>query len=108
MLKTSGSTKSTIRPRKSRVGIGGYGNETLTLRVKTSSLTNSSTSAAQIVIKFDGVDAGGGGVGKSIKKLSKSLKNFKSLKSCKGHWFGGMFTKAPILHQLNTKNSSFC
>lgn len=27
--------------------------------------------------------------------------------SCKGYWFGETFTKALILHQLDTKNSYF-
>ena len=31
--------------------------------------------------------------------MSKSLKNLKGLNSCKGHWFGGTFTKALILRQ---------
>ena len=34
-----------------------------------------------------------------VKKLSKSWKSLKGLKICKGHRFGGMFTKAPILRQ---------
>ena len=87
----------------------------LTSRLRTSSSTDSSTSAAQIVVEFDGVDAGGDAVGKSVKKSSKSRqkveessrspKNLKGLKSCKGHRYGGTFTEAPILRQLNTRNS---
>ena len=85
----------------------------LTLVLRTSLLTDSSASAAQIVVEFDGVDTGGGGGGKSIKKVVKKsknrqkLKNLKGLKSRKGHRFGGTFTEAPILRQLDTKNSSF-
>ena len=41
--------------------------------LKTSSSTDSSTSAAQIVAEYDGVDGGGGG-GKLIEKSSKSRK----------------------------------
>ena len=40
--------------------------------LRTSLSTNSSTCAAQIVVEFDGVDAGGGGGDKSVKKSSKS------------------------------------
>ena len=56
----------------------------------------------QITVKYDEVD---GGDGKLVKKLSKGqriIKKFEkpqSLKSCKGHWFGGTFTKALILRQ---------
>ena len=32
-----------------------------------------------------------------VEELSKSPKNLKGLKSCKGHWFRGTFTEAPIL-----------
>ena len=42
-----------------------------------------------------------------VEELSKSPKNLKGLKSCKDHWFGGMFTETPILRQfIDTKNSS--
>ena len=34
-----------------------------------------------------------------VEESSKSSKNLKGLKSCKGHRFGGTFTKAPILRQ---------
>ena len=34
-----------------------------------------------------------------VEESSKSPKNLKGLKSCKGHWFGGIFTEAPILCQ---------
>ena len=45
---------------------------------RTSLSTNLSTRAAQIVVEFDGVDAGGGGgIGKSVKKLSKSRRIVK-------------------------------
>ena len=73
MLKTSGSTGSTTRPGKGGVGVGGDGGETFTSRLKTSSSIDSSTSAAQSVVEFDGVDAGGGAVSKLAKKSSKSL-----------------------------------
>ena len=38
--------------------------------LRTSSSTDSSTSAAQIVIEFDGADAGGSAIGKLVKKSS--------------------------------------
>ena len=83
----------------------------LTSRLKISAPTDSSTSAAQIRVKHDEV-GGDGGVGsklvkKSLKveKLSNSPKASKSWKICKGHWFGGTLTKAPILFHLDTKNS---
>ena len=76
---------------------------------------DSSNSTTQIAVEYDEVD----GLGKLIKKaswsksrqkveeLSKSLKNLEGLKSCKGHWFGGTFTNAPILCQfIDKKNSS--
>ena len=77
--------------------------------LRASSSTDSSTSATQIAVKYDGVDGGGD---KLVEKLSKSRrivksrKNLKSLKSRKGHRFGEMFTEVPILHHLDTKNSS--
>ena len=40
-------------------------------------INDSSTSAAQIVVEFDGVDAGGGAIGKSVKKSSKSRRIIK-------------------------------
>ena len=43
-----------------------------TSMLRTSLSTDSSTRAAQIVVEFDGVDAGGGGGDKSVKKSSKS------------------------------------
>ena len=42
----------------------------LTLMLRTRQ--DSSISVAQIVVKYDGVDSGGGGGGKLVKKLSKS------------------------------------
>ena len=45
--------------------------------LRTSLSTNSSTRAAQIVVEFDGVDAGGGGGGKSVKNSSKSRRIVK-------------------------------
>ena len=60
MLKTSGSTESTIRPGKSRVGVGGDGGDDgggkLTSMLGISSSTDSSTSAAQVVVEYSGVD----------------------------------------------------
>ena len=52
--------------------------------LKTSSLTDSSARAAQIVVEFDGVDAGGGGGGKSVKSCQKVEKSSKSPKNLKG------------------------
>ena len=46
--------------------------------LKTSSSTNSSTSATQIAVEYDEVDGGGG---KSVKKLSKSRKSLNGLKN---------------------------
>ena len=108
MLKTSKSTESTTRLGKGRVWVvgdgGGDGSETLTSRLRTSSSTDSSTNATQIVIEFDGVDAGDGGGGKSSKscqKVEESSKSPKSRKNCKSHWFGGIFTKAPTLRHVH-------
>ena len=80
--------------------------------LRTSSSTDSSFSAAQILVEYDGVDAGGGG-GKLVEKSSKSRRIVKKPEKpqrpekSKGHRFGGTFTEAPILRQLDTKNSSF-
>ena len=75
----------------------------LTLMLKTSSSTDSSASAAQIVVEFDGVDAGGRAVGKLVKKLSKSCQKVQKAsrvwKHDKDHRFGGTFTEAPILRR---------
>ena len=89
MLKTSGNTESTIRPGKGRVGVGGNSSDDgghvdggscngysdrnssdapelicppalLISRLRTSVSTNSSASAAQIVVEFDRVDGNGG------------------------------------------------
>ena len=62
------------------------------------------------MVEYDEVDSG---IGKSIKKSSKSRRivkkseNLKGLKSCKGHRFGGTFTEVLVLCQLDTKNLSF-
>ena len=78
-MKTLEITESTTRPEKGGVGVGGYGGKTLTLRLKTSSSIDLSTSIAQIVVEFDGIDAGGGAVSKLVKKLSKSCQKVKEL-----------------------------
>ena len=53
----------------------------LTSMLRTSLSTDSLASAAQIVVEFDGVDAGGGGtIGKSVKNLSKSRRIIKKSK----------------------------
>ena len=72
MLKTLGSTESTTRPGKGKVGVGVDGGETLTSRLRTSSSTDLSTSAAQNVVECNGVDASNNVVGKLVKNLSKS------------------------------------
>ena len=124
MLKTSGSTESTTRPGKGEVGVDGDGGDDggglssdfdrkfhprlcmiaapLTSMLRTSSSTNSSTSATQIAVEHNQVDGGGGKLVKKSSKnrrIVKSPKNLKGLKSCKGHRFEGTFTKAPILRQ---------
>ena len=48
--------------------------------LRTSLLMDSSTQAAQIVVKYDGLDGSGGG-GKSVKKSSKVEKPQKPEKS---------------------------
>ena len=47
---------------------------------KTSSSIDLSTSVAQIMIDFDGVDISGDAISKSVKKLSKSWKIVKKPK----------------------------
>ena len=113
MLKTSGSTDSTIRPGKGRVGVSGDGGDNGSLdngATSSSSSTNSSTSATQIMVEYDGVDGGGGKwVEKSskIRKIVKKSKNLKGLKSCKGYWLRRTFTEAPIFCWfMDTKNLS--
>ena len=79
-----------------------------TLMLRTSASTDSSTSAARVIVKYDEVDGGrSGAVDKSSKsrRIIKSQKNLKGLKNRKGHRFGGTFTEAPILSQLDTRNS---
>ena len=83
MLKTLGSTESTIRPKKSGVGAsgdgsdnGGHDNGAIFSMLKTSSSTDSSTSVTQTAVEDDGVDAS---CGKLVKKSSKSPKNLKRL-----------------------------
>ena len=82
MLKTSGSTESTSRFGKSGVGVGGDGSNdgghdtgTTSSMLRTSSLTDSSTSATQITVEYDGVDGGGG---KWVEESSKSRKTSKA------------------------------
>ena len=53
----------------------------LTSMLWTSSSTDSSTRAAPIVVEHDGVDDGGGGVGKSSSKVEKPQRPEKSAKS---------------------------
>ena len=48
--------------------------------LRMSSLTDSSTSATQIAVEYNGVDSGGD---QSVKKLSKSRQKLKSLKGLK-------------------------
>ena len=52
----------------------------LTSMLRTSSSTDSSTSATQIAVEYDGVDGGGG---KSVEKSSKSRRIVKSRKTSK-------------------------
>ena len=77
MLKTSRSTESTTRPGKGRVGVGGDGGDngghddkSPTLMLRTSTSTDSSTSATQIVVEYDGVDDSGGRSGDSDRKFA--------------------------------------
>ena len=51
--------------------------------LRMSSSTDSSASATQIVVESDGVDTGGSGGGKLVKKSSKSRELSKSPKSLK-------------------------
>ena len=89
MLKTSGSTKSTTRPEKGGVGVGGDGGDNgghdnkYTSRLMTSTLMNSSTSAAQVSVKYDEVGGRGGSGGKLVKKSSKVEESSKSPKVSK-------------------------
>ena len=74
MLKTSKSIESTIKPRKSRVGIGGNDSDKInddatSSMLRTSSSIDSSISTTQIAVEYNEVDGGGG---KLVKKLSKS------------------------------------
>ena len=78
MLKTSGSTESTTRPGKGRVGVGGNGNDKInddatSSMLRTSSSTDSSTSMTQIVVEYDGVDNGGGRSGDFDRKFHLKL-----------------------------------
>ena len=53
----------------------------LTSRLRTRASMDSSISAAQIVVEYDGVDGGGGAVGKSVKKsVKKSSKGQRIVK----------------------------
>ena len=79
------------------------------LRTNTSS--DSLASAAYIVVKFDGFDAGGGASSKSVEKSLKSRKSSKNPESLKGRknlqrpsvWRNVYQSTGP----LSTKNSSF-
>ena len=78
MLKTSGSTESTTRPGKGRVGVGRNGNDKIndddtSSMLRTSSSIDSSTSVTQIVVEYDGVDDGGGRSGDFDRKFHPRL-----------------------------------
>ena len=108
MLKTSGSTESTTRPRKGRVGVGGDGGETLISRLRTSISTDSSTKTTQIAIEYDRVD---GSVGKSAEELSKSQRIIKkSEKPQRPEKLQKSLVWKNIYRStdLPLKNSSFC
>ena len=87
ILKTSRITKSTTRPGKGGVGVGGdsgddggHDNGATFSMLRTSSSTNSSTSTTQITVEYDGVDVGDG---KWVKESSKSRKTSKARKVAK-------------------------
>ena len=75
MLKTSRIIKSTTRPGKGGVEVGGNGGKTLTSKLRMSSSTDSSSSVNQVAVKYVEVDSGGG---KLVEKLSKSRRIIKS------------------------------
>ena len=54
------------------VNYGGVDGDAITSILRLSSSTDSSASAAQIMVESDGLDAGGGGGSKSVKKSLKS------------------------------------
>ena len=110
MLKTSGSTESTTRLGKGGVGVGGDGggdgdsdsggdggDDSGLIWM----LVHQRTHQLVVLVASQSKSR------QKVKESSKSPKSLKGLKICKGHRFGRMFTKAPILHQLDTKNSSF-
>ena len=111
MLKTSGSTESTTRPGKGRVGVGGDGGGddgddgshddkhspqgSGQAHQQTHHLVRSGLWSSMMRLMEVGVVLLVSWSKKS-KNRQKS-KNLKGLKSCKCHWFGG--TKLPGLRQ---------
>ena len=88
MLKTLESTKSKTRPGKGGVGIGGDGgdddghdNGATSSMLRTSLSTDSSTSATQIAVEYDGADGGGGKWVEELSKVEKPQKPEESQKS---------------------------
>ena len=53
---------------------------------------DSSASATQIAVEYNGVDDGSGKLVKKSKNCQKS-KNLQGLKSYKDNWFGGILPK---------------
>ena len=91
MLKTSESTKSTTRPGKGGVEVGGDGgddgghDDEIHLKAQDKRINDSLTSAARVMVNYKEVDRGkSGAIGKSVKKSSKVEELLKSSKSLKG------------------------
>ena len=117
MLKTSGSTESTTRPGKGGVGVGGDGGGdggddgghddehsprgSGRAHQQTHQLVRPGLWSSMMRLMEVGVVllASRSKSRQKVEESSKSPKNLKGLKSCKGHRFGGTFTKAPILRQ---------
>lgn len=60
---------------------------------------DSSTSATQVMVKYNEGSAGiAVSWSKSCQKIVKKSKNLKSLKICKGHWFKRTFIEVLILY----------
>ena len=74
--------------------------------LRTSSSSDSSVSATQIAVEYNGIDGGGGKLVEKVVKKSKNCQKVqrasKVWKICKGHRFEGTFTKAPVLRQQRT------